>query len=198
MGLTCLVLSAGRSRRMGGRHKALLPWRGATVLDHLRSLFEAHCEEHLLVVRPGSAWTAPFHGVYRIVENPSAELGMFSSVKAGIAATDADGVLVTPVDCFVYRAETVEALVRAFETTGRTVVPTHRGRRGHPVLLGPTALAMVRAAAVETNLAEVLARCGDTLELPVEDPGILVNVNEPHQYEALLLEAGLGLEVNES
>src|SRR5438132_1425988 len=52
--IVVIVLAAGRSRRMGGRQKLLLPWRdGEPILHHVAAAaLAAHPLEVVVVVRP--------------------------------------------------------------------------------------------------------------------------------------------------
>jgi molybdenum cofactor cytidylyltransferase len=77
----------------------------------------------------------------RFVENPRWEAGMFSSVKAGLAATAASStrIAISPADLpflskgILRRVLEAAASPEADEKT--IVVPTHQGRRGHPLVI---------------------------------------------------------------
>jgi CTP:molybdopterin cytidylyltransferase MocA len=79
------------------------------------------------------------------VENPDWEAGMFSSVKAGLAATAADSthIAISPADLPFLSKESLRKVLSAvasLDSSGSSlVVPTHAGLRGHPVLI-PAAL----------------------------------------------------------
>lgn len=81
----------------------------------------------------------------RFVENPRWEAGMFSSVKAGLAATAADSthIAISPADLPFLSKESLRTVLSAaasLDAGGSSlVVPTHAGRRGHPLLI-PAAL----------------------------------------------------------
>ncbi len=81
----------------------------------------------------------------RFVENPRWEVGMFSSVKAGLAATAADSthVAVSPADLPFLSKKSLRRVLSAaasLDAGGSSlVVPAHAGRRGHPLLI-PAAL----------------------------------------------------------
>jgi molybdenum cofactor cytidylyltransferase len=81
----------------------------------------------------------------RFVQNPYWEAGMFSSVKAGLAATAADSthIALSPADLPFLSIKTLRRVLSAatsLDAGGSSlVVPTHAGRRGHPLLI-PAAL----------------------------------------------------------
>jgi CTP:molybdopterin cytidylyltransferase MocA len=89
--------------------------------------------------------TTRFRPLVRFVENVHWEAGMFSSVKTGLAATAAGSthVAVSPADLPFLSKESLRAVLSAsasLDAGGSSlVVPTHGGRRGHPLLI-PAAL----------------------------------------------------------
>ena len=185
-----LVLAAGASRRMG-RPKLLLPWGGGTVLEAtLGALLAGGAARAVVVVASGgplAAWQPPA-GV-AVAENPDPERGMVSSVLAGLAAIGpaAEPLLVTPGDLPGIRPQTVAALLAVYRDRGGVVVPRHGGRRGHPLLLAPAWQAKVPAVAkAGGTLRDVLDLAADALvEVPVDDPGSLDDLDTPADYAAL-------------
>lgn len=81
----------------------------------------------------------------RFVENPTWETGMFSSVQAGLAATAARSthIALSPADLPFLSKESLRRVLSAVASLdaggSSLVVPTHAGRRGHPLLI-PAAL----------------------------------------------------------
>ena len=75
----------------------------------------------------------------RVVVNARWESGMFSSVRAGLAAVDpvSDLVLLSPADLPQLTADTVARVVAGAVEAGDEglSVPTCEGRRGHPLAL---------------------------------------------------------------
>ena len=161
MRVSGVLLAAGASSRfgspkmlapVGGDGKLLLQkvceaWLEAGIDDLLIVLgcdaaeIRARLEENLLrrVNREESAAEA-----VRFVENPKWEAGMFSSVKAGLAATAADSthIAVSPADLPFLSRESLRTVLSAaasLDAGGSSlVVPTHAGRRGHPLLIPAT------------------------------------------------------------
>jgi molybdenum cofactor cytidylyltransferase len=157
-----VLLAAGASSRFGSP-KMLAPigedgtpllqkvwetWLEAGIDDLLIVLgcdaadIRARLEENLLrrVNREESAAAA-----VRFVENPRWHAGMFSSVKAGLAATATDSthIAISPADLPFLGKQSLRTVLSAaasLEAGGSSlVVPTHAGRRGHPLLI-PAAL----------------------------------------------------------
>ncbi|MER6911928.1 nucleotidyltransferase family protein [Streptomyces sp. NPDC000594] len=137
-----LLLAAGGGRRLGGRPKALLPHRGAPLVEHaVRALREGGC--HPVHVVLGAAAdrvraTADLSGCV-VVENPAWALGMGSSLRAGLAslaASGADAALVALVDQPGVGAAAVARVRAAYRSRTALAAAGYDGLRGHPVLIG--------------------------------------------------------------
>ncbi|HID76874.1 MAG TPA: hypothetical protein EYP56_12870 [Planctomycetaceae bacterium] len=178
-----VVLAAGRSERMGAP-KALVSIAGRHLLEHLlqgpviRRLVDVvvvlghHSEAVEPVVRRlGFRW----------VLDPLPDRGRTGSVQRGLAAFGAKvtGVFIQPVDCPLVREETYLAL--AGKLHGADVaVPALGRRRGHPPLVAARMFPTILAAPADKPLRELLGAPGVRRRIvPVEDPGVLVNVDRP-------------------
>ncbi|MCA9537378.1 MAG: NTP transferase domain-containing protein [Myxococcales bacterium] len=177
-----LILAGGASTRMG-RPKALLCIEGETFMARLVRLFAAAgCDPIAVVVGADAAVLAP------AVPAPAFAVhaidwaaGMRASLRAGLAALPPGPVLLTHVDRPIIDPTTLATLVAA--TTNRPVIPTHRGEPGHPVRL-PAGLRARLLEADDTPLRELLA-AAPALTLPVDDPGVLLNLNTPADFAAV-------------
>lgn len=96
--ISVILLGAGLSTRMG-RSKALLPWRGKTVLEAVCAAYETVPGDKVLVVGADAeamaSLAAPFG--FRSIVNPTPALGQGRSLALGIAALQGTG----PVLCGV-------------------------------------------------------------------------------------------------
>ncbi len=195
-GIAGLILAAGASRRMGSP-KALLTIDGETFLDHLVAALEAHCAPVLVVlgfhadrIRAGIRRTA---GV-TFVTNPDPDRGMLSSLQCGLAEVPpaARAVLFTPVDYPRIAPGTVAALAAEFarHPDAPVIVPTHEGRRGHPVLIHRDLAAEILALPPDAQARDVIrAHRPRTCNVPVDDPGILRDIDTPEEYAVLTAES---------
>ena len=137
--VSAILLGAGESKRMGV-NKLSLPWGKETVLEHcLRTLLRSNVKEVILVLSDrtkGMGSRFKGRGV-KVVMNPRYRGGMSTSIRRGIQATDqgAEGILIALGDQPLLQTRTINALIRAFaRSKGGIVLPSYRGRRGHPVL----------------------------------------------------------------
>ncbi len=184
--LAAVILSAGASSRMG-RPKALLPYREGTFLEHLievtrdprigvtRVVLGAGAE----VIRALAKLDASI-----VALNPKWEEGQLSSICAGLRSLegiDIDGIVLCPVDHPVVSARLVSELVDRFYADKKAIVlPTYKGRRGHPVIFSKALFGELLAAPAEMGArAVVWAHGGEVLEVPTEEEGVILNINDP-------------------
>lgn len=193
----CIIPAAGSSRRMG-RPKALLPWRGSTVVETLtRTLLEGGVRHIWLVRRPEDSELQQFCAVrprLTAVANPRPTEGMLSSVLAGVEAwlghegPDLSPLLICPVDHPQLEPATVTRLLGSHaESPRHMIVPTHEGRRGHPLLIPPSLIGELQDLDPTRSLKQLLERHPEAVfELEVADAGVVGNLNTPEDYARAL------------
>ena len=182
-----IVLAAGEGRRLGGVAKAALRLpTGVTFLDKIVAVArEAGVgrivvvagEPHLAVTRAA----AEVADVDRIAVNPDPSRGMASSVEVGIEQVgDVDAALIWPVDHPGVRVDTIRQLLARIAREG-LVMPMYGGRGGHPTLFGAELFGELRACVSQPGGARaVVSRVPKrVIKLPVEDPGVVEDVDEP-------------------
>ena len=189
--------AAGASRRMG-RPKLLLPFRGGPLVAAVVSALRAGGVDGIVLVTAADddglrAW-ARQAGVATAV-NPAPERGMLSSIQEGIAALGgADALarrgeilLVSPADLPHLRPESVAGLLRRMAAPGaRLAVPTYQGRRGHPLALAPELIPEILHLDSRIGLKQLRDRhAAELLEVPVDDPGVVADVDTPADYEQI-------------
>jgi CTP:molybdopterin cytidylyltransferase MocA len=202
-----VVLAAGASSRMAPDFKPLLDLCGATVLARCVAMFRQAGVADVLVVTGHRADEVAEEAV-RLgaapVHNPAwREGGMFSSVRAGLEAvvrrgsetggaggsdgTGGAGALLLPVDAALVRPLTVRLLLeRAAVHPDRVLLPVFDGQWGHPPLLPPSVLPIIRADSGEGGLRGALHRLGPQVleESGVPDRFILRDMDTPEDYRA--------------
>jgi CTP:molybdopterin cytidylyltransferase MocA len=187
--ITAIVLAAGKSERIG-RPKPLLPTTDGTpfLAAILDTMTGTRVDEVRVVVGYQAEQVIDLGGLVRhvIVHNREFERGMLSSVQAGVRALPpgTNAFLLWPVDQPLVRADTVDRIIAAWEELeAPVVVPVHRGKRGHPTLfsakLGPE---LLRAPESEGARAVVHAHEKHLIEVEVDDPGILTDIDTPQAY----------------
>jgi len=194
--LLATVLAAGESRRMGSP-KALLPGPDGRVFIAriVRTLHAADLTDVLVITGVHHSLIESalredgLHGTVRLVRNPDPARGQLSSIWTALDACppDAAGVLMTLVDVPMITSQTVQAVVAAWQESRAPVVrPIVAGRRGHPVIFDRRVFHELRSAPLESGArAVVRAHWGESVDVPVDDPGSLVDVDTPDDYERL-------------
>ena len=170
--------------------KALMRIDEETFLERVvRTCQEGGCEQIWVVIRPGVpelaalAASLPVH----VVVNPDPERGMFSSVQCGMQTAlggtpKPSAVVIFPVDHPRVTPTTVTAVQAALKahTSRACVQPSHHGKPGHPIAIDRQAAQALLLAPPLSTLREVLRDLGiERHLLPVNDSGILANLNTP-------------------
>lgn len=190
--IAVIILAAGASSRMG-RTKALLPWRGKTVLEHLVAQVEAAAISRLVVVTGSSHAEIVGRTVLapdRLCENPDWEQGMGTSIRAGVNLLlqrfpECKGVLVLLADQPLVDAEYLEIICSQFSGAPECLVATRHGNsNGVPALFGSAYFDHLRQLPPEMGARTLLASFAD--RVICIDPGNKGrDMDTPEAYEAL-------------
>ena len=177
-----------------GTPKALIPYRGRTFLEHLIEVT-----------------THPRVGVKRIVLGAGAEnicdqlhldnasvvinqdwqQGQLSSMQTAIRSLplgETEGLILCPVDHPLVSAELVAQLIAEFDSSGKLIVlPTFRSKRGHPLIFRASLYDEILAASAEVGARQVVwNHTSDLLEVPTEEEGTILNLNNPDALKKAL------------
>ncbi len=201
--IPAVILAAGASNRMG-RPKALLPVArdGETFIARIvRTFSDAGVDDVLVVIGAHAEAVRPAIGrlpsFARIVENRDYERGQLSSLVAALDVVDRPGVhafLSMPVDIPLVSSTTVRAVIEAYRAQRHCIVrPVVGNRHGHPVLFDRSVFGDLRAADPSRGARAVIAaHLPDVLDVPVDDPGAIHDIDTPEDYERF---TGLRFEV---
>src|SRR5262249_15596200 len=97
--------------------------------------------------------------------------------------------LLVPADHPTLEAGVVRQLLdaRQAHAAATILIPTNQGRRGHPALIAWSHVERIRQLPRGQGLNSYFRECSqETLELPVNSPEILVDLDTPNDYEHLL------------
>jgi len=192
-----LIPAAGSSSRMG-RPKLALPLGDRTILEHvIAALRQAEIEHILVVVGAHVAELAD------LAESAGAYVCIIEALPTGMRGTVEHGLrwleerfeprpedtwLLTPADHPALDASVVTRLqaVYAAEVQFSIVLPTYKGRRGHPTLFAWEHVAAIRAWPAELGLnSYVRQHISETLEVAVNSASVLWDMDTPEDYEWL-------------
>ena len=172
-----LVLAAGFARRFGSdKLTAPMPDGNPLIRQTLEKISSAF-DDILVVSRPDSGLDLEY---WPVTLFKGAEQGMGASLAWGISRLPAwDGCLVCLADMPFVQPRTYRLLATEL-TPGNIVIPAHMGRRGNPAGFGRRFFAELAELKDERGGREIIRRHeADVLEIPVEDPAILMDIDTP-------------------
>ncbi len=125
----------------------------------------------------------------QVVRNRQYREGMAASIRAGLRHIDqgSKGVLIVLADHPFMEAATIDQLVDAYGKSSKGIVcPTYAGERGHPVIFDlekyGKPLSLLRGDVGGRSVIE--AHGDDLLELAVDSPGVIRDIDVWEDYEA--------------
>lgn len=194
MKIGALILAAGESKRMG-EPKLLLPFGERTIIETVvDNIVQSKVDEILLVLGSNAEKIEEKIKDFplRITVNPHFQKGMLSSVQWGFKGLSekVQGVLVCLGDQPSISTDVIDKIIEAYKQTGKgIVVPTYNKNRGHPVLIDMKYLEEVQNLGADVGLRGVVYdHPEDTLEVEVESPAILKDIDNPDDYSKELEE----------
>ncbi|MDP4160605.1 MAG: NTP transferase domain-containing protein [Bacillota bacterium] len=190
--LAAIIVAAGYSFRMK-RFKPLLPLGGSTVLEQaVHSFLDRGIKDIRVVVGHRANELFPVIdklGVQSIVNNNFTE-GMFSSVTVGVKSLSSEvlGFFLLPVDNPIVNKTTLETLQKTFFSTAFGIIyPSYQGRRGHPPLISSHYINEVLTWNKPGGMRAMLEQHEqDALDVDVDDPGILLDMDTWEDYQVML------------
>jgi len=188
-----LILAAGESTRMG-MDKATLAYRGRTFLEAIVQTLREAGIERLVVVLGHHAQEIQRQvniDAEQVVINPDYRSGQTSSLQAGLRALSADdpeALLLCLVDHPAISQGTVRSLVATFRQSGAPVViPTYRGRRGHPVLIARPVFEELLGLPRGVGADSVVRKYRPTTQfVELEDEGVVTDIDDRESYARLV------------
>jgi molybdenum cofactor cytidylyltransferase len=192
--ISAIILAAGESRRMG-RLKQLLPWGATTILGQvIENVRASKVDELILVVgyRAEEILAKVSHSGIKVKINPSYHEGLSSSIRVGLQAIDvaSQAVLLVMGDQPLVSSDTMNKLIGTYQGhrwNKGIVVPIHRGRRGHPVIMDLKYKDDMMALDGDIGCRQILDNYPqDVLEIEVDTGAILQDIDIPEDFAHLL------------
>jgi molybdenum cofactor cytidylyltransferase len=191
--IACIILAAGQSRRMGKTNKLLAAIDGKPMVRWAAEAALASSARPVFVVLGHEAdkVRAALTGLdLTFVENPDYAQGIASSVKRGIAAlpASADGAVVCLGDMPRIGARQIDRLIAAYNPVESRAlcIPTWRGKRGNPVLIGKRFFAEMQALTGDVGARPLISQYPElTCEVAMDDDAVLVDIDTPQALAGL-------------
>jgi molybdenum cofactor cytidylyltransferase len=190
--LSGIVLAAGESKRMGSP-KALLRLGESTFLETVcSSLWGAGADEVIVVLGAVADMIKDTIALRRerIVVNENFQMGQLSSLQCGVRVTapQSEAALVTLVDHPLVKQSTYRLLIEEWERVkGRIILAVYEGRGGHPVVFPRQVYKELLEAPCDIGARYVVRKDpGRVRRLECGDPGIMVDIDSPGDYEKFI------------
>ncbi len=193
-----IVIAAGASYRMGSP-KALLKIGERTFLQQIVGELQSAGIAEIIVVLGADAEVIQkslswFHG--RIVVNEHWKKGQLTSIIAGLCSLRRhvfQAALICPVDHPRITQQLITDLLRAFQRSGKNIiVPSYKGRRGHPVLFASALFDELQGADTAIGARQVVRNHPDDVyEAVTDEKGVVLNIDTPEDYQTNILSNGL-------
>lgn len=188
--IAAVILAAGGSQRMG-LPKQTLRVGGAPMLQVVLDTVRRTQVDLVVVVLGAHASDVKKEVEFRtekVAVNSAHGEGMSASIRAGLSEVQgAEAALIVLGDQPLISPKTMDALIQAYRRSGRAiVVPVYQGRRGNPVLFDRSLFEEVMGVTGDTGAkAVVKAHPEETLEVPVDDHGVVMDIDTQADYDRL-------------
>jgi molybdenum cofactor cytidylyltransferase len=196
---SAVMLAAGNSSRMQGRHKLLLPINGEPAIRRSVSALLAAGPEEIVVVTGfnGRAVIEALDGLpVRFQFNPYYEQGQMTSVAAGVAALNApcNVVLVCLADQVLLEPDDYRELIDAYGAMphGSILVPSCNGQRGNPVAFSASYSTEVVSGHINPGCKKLIAEHADEVFVhEAKHDRFALDMDTPEDYANILARLNL-------
>ena len=185
--ISVIILAAGESKRMG-KLKQLLPLGQNTILEQtIDNFLNSKINEVIVVVGYIAEEVIKLIAArqVKVALNPDYCLGMSTSLLAGLKVinNEAQGIMLALADQPFIASQTIDYLIEAFAHHEKIIVPSHQGRRGHPVIFPRKYKKELASLKGDVGGREVLARYPeDVLEVAVDCDSIIEDIDTMDIY----------------
>ncbi|SHN70751.1 nucleotidyltransferase family protein [Desulfovibrio litoralis] len=204
-----LALAAGAGSRLGGA-KQLLPFKDKPLLAHsllaVNKMIGVKIKACVLGCEASAVQNAllkipSLHSDWVFLDNKNWNKGQSTSLSMGLdwllkhkEAERIDAVLVLLGDMPLVQPETIDNILNAYTKAWRNghkmqaVIPMHKNKRGNPVLLAKSLFPELMNISGDKGARKVLHSVHPKLFLPVNDQGVLRDIDTPEDYAGLCSE----------
>ncbi len=193
--ITCIVLAAGESKRMG-QPKLLLPLGESTVGEHtIDNFLNSKLKEVIVVLgdRADEMTRRIGSRPVKIVINPAYRQGMSISIASGLSllSEKAQAVMLSLGDQPFIDPQAINRLTEAFSTHNRGIaIPVYRGRRGHPVIFSIKYKEALLSLKGDIGGRQIIEKHpDDILEVDVDCEGITIDIDTYENYHLTVKDA---------
>jgi len=186
--ISVILLAAGESKRMG-KPKLLLPFGSSTILEQaIGNLLNSRVDEVIVVVGyKAQEMIREIAGrPVKVAINPVYRQGISTSIVKGLSLADnrAGAVMLALADQPLIDSETINRLIEAFLSHAKgIVIPTHQGRRGHPVIFSAKYKEQLLGLKGDVGGRQIIEEHPDDIfEVVVSSQGINIDIDTMKDY----------------
>ena len=180
--VTGMILAGGCSTR-AKTNKLLLQVDEKPLILHTIDSMKPFVDHLIVVTGKYDQELRPYLKDVEVIYNKDYELGMFSSVLAGIKNVDSD-VIILPGDMMNISPNTFKSLLN---NKGTITIPTYKGQNGHPLFLNKKMCELLKKEDVNSNLKLFVNKNSESINyIEVNDPFIKFDVDTMKDYQTLL------------
>lgn len=177
-----MILAGGCSTR-AKTNKLLLQVDEKPLILHTIDSMKPFVDHLIVVTGKYDQELRPYLKDVEVIYNKDYELGMFSSVLAGIKNVDSD-VIILPGDMMNISPNTFKSLLN---NKGTITIPTYKGQNGHPLFLNKKMCELLKKEDVNSNLKLFVNKNSESINyIEVNDPFIKFDVDTMKDYQTLL------------
>ena len=188
MNKCCLILAAGSSSRFGNQKLSQAMPDGQPMLLATIACYRPFFPHIEVVIRAGNHALKDLllHQSVDILECEQSVLGVGHSIACGVSKLSGeDAILIALGDMPVIGRKTVSLLYQAL-CIDRIVAPTYNGVRGNPVGFGREYFAELLQLKGDWGGRKIVDKHRKNfIELPVDDTGVLLDIDTPEQLLAV-------------
>lgn len=185
--ITGVILAGGKSRRMDGNDKGLVPLNSRAMIEYVIEKLAPQVDEVLINANRNLDSYGHF-GYPVITDSIEGYAGPLAGMAAAIQACDSEYILTTPCDGPWVPADLVTRLFTQLKKEGASLSTAHDGQRLQPVFtlihrkLLPSILSYLESG--ERRLGYWVKQQKPALTDFSDQPEVFFNVNSPAELEA--------------
>lgn len=180
--VTGMILAGGCSTR-AKTNKLLLQVDEKPLISHTIDSMKPFVDHLIVVTGKYDQELRPYLKDVEVIYNKDYELGMFSSVLAGIKNVDSD-VIILPGDLMNISPNTFKSLLI---NKGTITIPTYKGQNGHPLFLNKKMCELLKKEDINSNLKLFVNKNSESINyVEVDDSFIKFDVDTMKDYQTLL------------
>lgn len=191
--LSCIILAAGESKRMGSDNKLLLQFDGREIIKHtVEKIIKQNFYEVLVVLGWQSCELARVLRDYSIttINNPHYREGQSTSLKKALDTISDKtlGAFFALGDQPLVKEDTIRHLIKEFSANPKCLVaPFYGEKRGNPVIIPRRLFPELKLLQGDKGARHLfLKEKENIIKIDVDDPGVIWDIDTPEEYGKLL------------